>query len=233
MKRFWKDVTLEANAFGQAVRLDGRPVKTPTGNALTLPTQKLAEAVVEEWNALEDTINPLLMPMTGFANAAIDRIGPDRAGFAAAIAAYGETDLFCYRAAAGEALADRQAEIWDPWLDWARTRYDVSFVIVEGIMHQPQPESTLEALRAAVSARGTFELAAMAKLAHLSGSLIATLAVVERAGTAEEIWNASCLDEYWQEELWGEDHWAQKNRNDRGGEFMAAVRFLDLLKPGM
>lgn len=233
MKRFWKDVTLEANAFGQAVRLDGRPVKTPTGNALTLPTQKLAEAVVEEWNAVEDTINPLLMPMTGFANAAIDRIGPDRAGFAAAIAAYGETDLFCYRATAGEALADRQAEIWDPWLDWARARYDVSFVIVEGIMHQPQPESTLETLRAAVSARGTFELAAMAKLAHLSGSLIATLAVVERAGTAEEIWNASCLDEHWQEELWGADHWAQKNRNDRASEFMAAVRFLDLLKPGM
>ncbi len=233
MKRFWKDVTLETNAFGQAVRLDGRPVKTPTGNALTLPTQKLADAVVEEWNAVEDTINPLLMPMTGFANAAIDRIGPDRAGFAAAIAAYGETDLFCYRAAAGEALADRQAEIWDPWLDWARARYDVSFVIVEGIMHQPQPESTLETLRAAVSARGTFELAAMAKLAHLSGSLIATLAVVERAGTAEDIWNASCLDEHWQEELWGADHWAQKNRNDRASEFMAAVRFLDLLKPGM
>lgn len=233
MKRFWKNVTLEANAFGQAVRLDGRPVKTPTGNALTLPTQKLAEAVVEEWSAVEDTINPLLMPMTGFANAAIDRIGPDRAGFAAAIAAYGETDLFCYRATAGEALADRQAEIWDPWLDWARARYDVSFVIVEGIMHQPQPESTLETLRAAVSARGTFELAAMAKLAHLSGSLIATLALVERAGTAEEIWNASCLDEIWQEELWGADHWAQKNRNDRASEFMAAVRFLGLLKPGM
>jgi chaperone required for assembly of F1-ATPase len=98
-------------------------------------------------------------------------------------------------------------------------------------MHQPQPEATLETLRAAVAARGTFELAAMAKLAHLSGSLIATLAVVERAGSAEDIWNASCLDELWQEELWGEDHWAQKNRNDRAGEFMAAVRFLDLLRP--
>ena len=233
MRRFWKEVTLEPSSFGHAVRLDGRPIKTPTHNVLALPTQKLADAVVAEWDAVAKTVDPLLMPMTGFANAAIDRIGPDRDGFAAAIAAYGETDLFCYRGAAGEALADRQAEIWDPWLDWARTRYDVSFVIVEGIMHQPQPEATLEALRAAVSARGTFELAAMAKLAHLSGSLIATLAVVERAGSAEDIWNASCLDELWQEELWGADHWAQKNRNDRAHEFMAAVRFLDLLAPGM
>jgi chaperone required for assembly of F1-ATPase len=120
--------------------------------------------------------------------------------------------------------------VWDPWLDWARARYDVSFVIVEGIMHQPQPEATLAKLRAAVAARGTFELAAMAKLAHLSGSLIATLAVVERAGEAQDIWNAACLDELWQEELWGADHWAQKNRNDREADFMAAVRFLELLR---
>jgi chaperone required for assembly of F1-ATPase len=180
---------------------------------------------------VEKTLNPALMPVTGFANAAIDRIGPDHAGFAAAIAAYGETDLFCYRAAAGEALAERQAQIWDPWLHWAQGRYDISFVIVEGIMHQPQPAATLELLHGAVAARGAFELAAMAKLAHLSGSLVASLAVMERAGTPEDIWSAACLDELWQEELWGADHWAQKNRNDRASEFMAAARFLDLLTP--
>lgn len=230
MRRFWKEVTLEQSTFGYAVRLDGRPVKTPTRNELALPTRKLADAVVAEWEAVEKTIDPLKMPMTGFANAAIDHIGADRDGFVTAIAAYGETDLLCYRAAADEPLGARQAEIWDPWLDWARAHYDVSFVIVEGIMHRPQPEASLDKLRTAVAARGTFELAAMAKLAHLSGSLIATLAVVERAGEAQEIWNAACLDELWQEELWGADHWAEKNRNDREAEFMAAARFLELLR---
>ena len=231
MRRFWKEVTLEQSTFGYAVRLDGRPVKTPTRNELALPTQRLADAVVAEWETVETSIDPARMPMTGFANAAIDRVGPDRDAFAAAIAAYGETDLMCYRAEQGEALAERQAEIWDPWLKWAQGRYDVSFVIVEGIIHKPQPVATLEKLHAAVAARGTFELAAMAKLAHLSGSLIATLAVIERAGAAEDIWNASCLDELWQEELWGADYWAQKNRNDRESEFLQAVQFLDLLGP--
>ena len=231
MRRFWKEVSLEPTTFGHAVRLDARPVKTPTGNILALPTRKMADAVVAEWQGVEKTVNPVAMPITGFANAAIDRIAPDRAGFAAAIAAYGETDLFCYRAEAGEALAERQALIWGHWLVWAQKRYGISFVIVEGIMHQPQPTSTLETLRTVVAARGTFELAAMAKLAHLSGSLVATLAVVESAGTAEEIWDAACLDELWQEALWGADHWAQKNRSDRAAEFMAAVRFLDLLDP--
>lgn len=230
MRRFWKEVSLEPSTFGHAVRLDGRPVKTPTRNELALPARKLADAVVAEWEAVEKTVDPITMPMTGFANAAIDRVGVDRAAFAAAIAAYGETDLFCYRAAVGEPLAERQAAVWDPWLDWARGRYDVSFVIVEGIMHQPQPEATLAKLRTAVAACGTFELAAMAKLAHLSGSLIATLAVVERAGEAQAIWDAACLDELWQEELWGADHWAQKNRSDREAEFMAAVQFLELLR---
>jgi len=231
MRRFWKEVTLEQSTFGYAVRLDGRPVKTPTRNELALPTRRLANAVVAEWDAVEKNIDPAQMPMTGFANAAIDRVGPDREAFAAAIAAYGETDLMCYRAAQGEALAERQAEIWDPWLNWARGRYDVSFVIVEGIIHKPQPEATLEKLRAAVAARGTFELAAMAKLAHLSGSLIATLAVVEHVGAPQDIWNAACLDELWQEELWGADYWAQKNRSDRESEFLQAVQFLDLLGP--
>lgn len=230
MRRFWKDVSLEQSTFGHAVRLDGRPVKTPTRNELALPTKKLADAVVAEWEAVEKTIDPMLMPMTGFANAAIDHIGADRDGFVTAIAAYGETDLLCYRAAADEPLGARQAEIWNPWLDWARARYDVSFVIVEGVMHQPQPEATLAKLRAAVAASGTFELAAMAKIAHLSGSLVLTLALVERAWDADEVWNAACLDELWQEELWGADHWALKNRNDREGEFMAAVRFLELLR---
>lgn len=230
MRRFWKEVTVEQSAFGLAIRLDGKSVKTPLRAELMVPTKALADAVIAEWLAVEVKINPAAMPMTGFANAAIDRIGPERATFVKSISAYGEADLFCYRAEKGEPLTEQQAKVWDPWLDWARARYDVAFNIVEGIMPQPQPSETVLRLQSAVAARGTFELASMAKLAHLSGSLIATLAVVERAGTAQELWLASCLDEIWQEELWGEDYFATKNRNDREAEFMQAARFLDLLR---
>lgn len=230
MRRFWKEVTVQQSTFGLAIRLDGKPVKTPLRAELSVPTKKLAEAVIAEWDAVDEKIDPAKMPMTGFANAALDRIGPERATFVDAISAYGETDLFCYRAEAGEPLADRQGEVWTPWLLWAQSRYDVAFDIVEGIMPQPQPSETVARLRAAVATRGTFELAAMAKLAHLSGSLVATLALVEAAGTAKALWAASCLDEIWQEELWGEDYFATKNRNDREAEFMQAARFLELLR---
>jgi chaperone required for assembly of F1-ATPase len=230
MRRFWREVSLEQGTYGHGIRLDGRVLKTPKQAELYLPTLPLAQAVKAEWEAVGEAIDPAAMPMTGFANAAIDHVAPDCAQFAAQIAAYAESDAFCYRADAGDALAAKQAEVWDPWLDWARARYDVSFTLVEGVMHVAQPEATLQKLHAAVAARGTFELAAMAKLAHLSGSLVAVLALVERAGEAWPLWQACCLDELWQEELWGADHWAEKNRADREAEFMSAAGFLKLVR---
>jgi chaperone required for assembly of F1-ATPase len=230
MRRFWKEVTLEQGTYGHGVRLDGRALKTPKQGELYLPTLPLAHAVKAEWEAVDGEIDPIAMPMSGFANAAIDHVAPNRTQFAAQIAAYAESDALCYRAEAQDVLAAKQAKIWDTWLDWASTRYDVSFTLVEGVMHKDQPVATLEKLRTVVAARGTFELAAMAKLAHLSGSLVAVLALVERAGDAASLWQAACLDELWQEEQWGTDHWAQKNRADRETEFMQAARFLDLLR---
>jgi chaperone required for assembly of F1-ATPase len=232
MRRFWKEVTTEQSAWGFGIRLDGRVLKTPMKNELLLPTTALRDAVVAEWQAVGEVLDPAAMAMTGFANAAIDHVAPDRTTFAAQIAAYAESDALCYRAEAADALAAKQAEVWDPWLDWARGRYGLSFTLVEGVMHRPQPEATLEKLRLVVAARGTFELSAMAKLAHLSGSLVVVLALVERAGAAEALWTASCLDELWQEELWGSDYWAEKNRTDREAEFMQAARFLELVRVG-
>jgi chaperone required for assembly of F1-ATPase len=230
MRRFWKSVSLQQGTYGHGIRLDGRALKTPKQGELYLPTTALADAVKAEWEAVGEAIDPAQMPLTGFANAAIDHVAPDPGKFAASIAAYAESDAFCYRADAEDALAAKQAELWDPWLDWARGRYDVSFTLVHGVMHQPQPEATLTKLQAAVAARGTFELTAMAKLAHLAGSLVAVLALVEQQGTAGDIWQAVCLEELWQEELWGADHWAQKNRADREAEFMGAAKFLELLR---
>lgn len=230
MRRFWKSVGLEQGTYGYGIRLDGRALKTPMRNELYLPTKGLADAVVAEWEGVAEEIDPAAMPMTGFANAAIDHVAPDRAAFAASIAAYAESDAFCYRAEPDEPLAPKQAEIWGPWLEWAQGRYDVSFRIVHGVLHQPQPEATLEKLRAAVLARGTFELAAMAKLAHLAGSLVAVLAIVERAGTPAALWEVVCLEELWQEQNWGADYWAQKNRSDREAEFLHAAHFLELLR---
>lgn len=85
MKRFWTDVAVDTD---RGVTLDGRPVRTPGRTPLVLPTPALAEAVAAEWRAVPETLDPRAMPLTGLANAAIDRIAAAPAAFAAGLAAY-------------------------------------------------------------------------------------------------------------------------------------------------
>jgi chaperone required for assembly of F1-ATPase len=225
MKRFWTDVT----AVDRAIELDGRPVRTPGRAALRLPTDALADAVAGEWAAVGDTVDPRAMPLTGLANAAIDRIAPDPAPFAADVARYGESDLLCYRADAPAPLVARQAAAWDPPLAWACERYDVHFEPVAGIMHRAQPPATAARLVAAVAALDPFRLAALASLVPLTGSLVLGLALAADAFTPDAAWAAANVDEDWQAEQWGEDALAAAARADRRRAFDAGVAFLRAL----
>jgi len=227
VKRFWKSVAIDAEG---GIRLDDRPVRTPGRAPLVLPTAALAAAVAEEWRAIGDgaEIDPRGMPLTGLANAAIDRIAPDPAGFAAGLAAFGESDLLCYRADSPPELVARQAALWDPLLDWARARYDVHFEIAAGVMHRPQPPATLARLREAVSARTPFELAGLSPIVTVGGSLVAALALLEQGAGADAVWRAVELDEDWQAEQWGRDELSLDALESRRRDFDAGARFLEL-----
>jgi chaperone required for assembly of F1-ATPase len=226
MRRFWKTVEVDAE---RGVRLDGKPLRTPGRAALLLPTEALAEAVAAEWRDCGETVDPRAMPLTGLSNAAIDRIAPDPATFAAGLAAYAESDLLCYRADEPEELAARQAAAWDPLLDWARHRYDVHFEIVTGIMHRAQPPVTLARLGEAVAARGAYELAALSPIVTISGSLIAALALIEGGASAAAVWTAALVDEDFQADRWGRDPLAEAAAAVRRQDFDAGVRLLGLL----
>jgi len=232
MKRFWKDVAIvPADGGGFGITLDARPVRTPARAALLLPTRALADAVAAEWAAQGEEVDPRSMPMTGLSNAAIDRVLPDPALFVNQIAAYAETDLLCYRADAPATLIARQAAAWDPLLAWARTRYDIALRVTAGIVHVAQPPETLTRLRAAVAAHDAHALAALSPLVTIGGSLIAALALAEQAIDPDAAFDVTHLDELWQVERWGEDALATEARTLRKADFLAAARFLDLIRP--
>ncbi|MBW6522945.1 ATPase [Sphingomonas sp. RHCKR47] len=226
MKRFWRDVAIDAD---WVVRLDDRPVRTPGRVPLALPSMKLAEAVADEWRAVGDTIDPRAMPLTGLANAAIDRVAPDLPAFARGIAVYADSDLLYYRADQPPELAARQAAAWNPLLEWACERYDVHFEPVAGIVHHAQPAPTVQRLGDAVAARDAFALVPLSPLVTITGTLVGTLALAEGAIDADALWNVAHVDEDWQAEHWGEDSLATQARAYRRGEFDAAARFLSLL----
>jgi chaperone required for assembly of F1-ATPase len=229
VKRFWKSVEVEQEADGWDIRLDGRPVRTPARAALTVPIEALARALAEEWAGAGEDVDPRAMPLTGLANAAIDRISPDRQAFAVGLARYAKADLFCYRAEGPPPLAERQADRWDALLNWARRRYDVDFAITSGLVHVPQPQATVERLEHAVSTLDAFHLAGLSPLVTIGGSLIAALAVLEKAIPIEQAWEAVSLDERWQLDQWGVDAEAETALENRKRDFLAAARFLELL----
>lgn len=229
MKRFWKDASAVAGEAGFAVKLDGRRLKTPARADLIVPSEELANAIAGEWRGCGDMVDPRTMPLTGLANAAIDRVAPEKSRFAADLAAYGETDLTCYRAETPEALVKRQAESWDALLVWARGRYDVDFAIGHGVMHIAQPAATVDRLAHEVAALDTFHLAGLLPLVTIGGSLVAALAVFEGAAAPETAWQAVSLDDRWQIEKWGADDEAVKALDNRERDFLSAARFLSLL----
>jgi chaperone required for assembly of F1-ATPase len=230
VKRFWETAGAVATDGGFAIELDGRRVKTPAKADLILPTLELAMAVVDEWNEVGDTIDPREMPLTGLANAAIDRIAPDKEQFASGVARYGESDLTCYRAEGPDMLVRRQQEAWDALLEWARRRYDVDFALCTGVMHIEQPADTLRKLSHEVMALDAFHLAGLSPMVTIGGSLVAALAVYEEMMPAEAVWEAVSLDDHWQLEQWGDDAEARSALDARRYDFLAAARFLELLR---
>ena len=229
MKRFWKSAAAVEADGGYTVELDGRPVKTPARAELAVPTSALAEAIAAEWNDSPEEVDPRTMPLTGLANAAIDRVASDKDAFAAGLARYGESDLTCYRAEGPETLVKRQTESWDALLGWARRRYDVDFATCSGVMHVPQPEETVSKLGHAVAMLDAFRLAGLSPLVTIGGSLVAGLAVLEKMMPATEAWEAVSLDDRWQMEQWGADAEAEAALDARRRDFLAGARFLELL----
>ena len=229
MKRFGKVVGVEQRGAGWAIRLDGRAVRTPARAALAVPTERLAEAIAEEWRGVGDTIEPRMMRLTGLANAAIDRVNPDRQAFAEGLARYAQADLACYRADGPRELVARQEQEWDSLLAWARRRYDVDFATTSGLMHVAQPGATVERLAHAVAALDAFRLAGLSPLVTIGGSLVAALAVEEKAMTPAQAWDAVSLDDRWQLERWGADAEAEATLGIRRRDFLAAASFLELV----
>lgn len=229
MKRFYKAAEATPSDGGWSVTLDGRPIRTPAKRPLVVPTEALARAIADEWATQGDELKPATMPLTGLANAAIDRVGTERLAFVDSLAAYADGDALAYRADHPVDLVQRQAATWNPILAWAEQRFDVEFELVQGVMHRPQPPATVARLRAALEALDDFSLTAMQPLVTISGSLAVALALLEEAIDEDAAWEAGQLDELYQAEKWGEDDLAAKSRASRREAFAAANRLLALL----
>lgn len=229
-KRFWTETAVVEAEGGYTLSLDGRSVRTPSKVPLVMPTRALAEAVAAEWDAQEGEVRPESMPLTRTINSAIDKVALQHDEVAELLAAYGETDLICYRATAPDELVQRQAEAWDPLLDWAESALEARLVAVSGVVPVEQDKSALERLARRTQAFGPLDLAAFHELVTLTGSLVLAFAAIECVHDGETIWEISRIDERWQEELWGVDDDAAAHTALKKRAFLDSLRIFSLLR---
>jgi chaperone required for assembly of F1-ATPase len=230
MKRFWTDVTVVPVDGAYAVMLDGKPMRLPGGPALRLQSAGLAGAIAEEWAAAGEQMSLEDLNLTRLAGTAQARVAPDPAPSVAALAAYAESDVLCYRAETPDALVAQQEAAWQPWLDWGFERYGARLVPVAGVLHMAQPEGALVVLRDAVAVLDPFALTGLGIIAPALGSLVLGLAVLEGAVSAEAAYETSILDELFQENLWGVDREALARRRLVARDVAEAARFVALAR---
>lgn len=229
MKRFYKDVTSGSAEDGFGVYLDGKPIKTPAGQLLTVATAALAAALAEEWAGQGETVIPSSMPLMQLVTTAIDRMKLTRGQVTGYLVGFGSSDMLCYRAEAPADLAVRQAELWQPWLDWAAKELEAPLTVTVGIVPVVQDAECLTTLRRRIEAYDDWVMTALQSLAPCLGSLVLALAVVEGKLSAEEAFALSRLDEAFQAERWGIDDEAKARTDGLRQEVLAAARMLELL----
>lgn len=234
MKRFWDTASAQPAPDGYAILLDGKPMHVPGGRQLVVRSEALAQAIAAEWQAAggekggEMTMEDV--PLTRLAGTAQERIAPDPAPMAEALAKYAETDLLCYRAEHPLPLVVRQAREWQPWLDWLERAHGARLRPTEGVMHVDQDPEALNAVRSALQSQAPEVLAALGIVIPALGSAALGLALAEGALDAQRAHELASLDERFQVEQWGEDAWARRRRTDVATDVAVAARFMELVR---
>jgi chaperone required for assembly of F1-ATPase len=219
---------VEAAGGGFAVTSNARTAKTPAGHAFVVPTVGLAQAVAAELTT-HGVKATSAMRFRRMAVAAIERDGDGGRDAVDGVAAYANTDLLCYRAAAPPDLVHRQDEAWQPLLDWAAETYGARLASTSGVMPIEQDADARARLHGAVSALGPWQRAGVAAAVVVTGSLVLGLALERGRVDAEEAWRVSRIDHDYQAGQRGADEEAKAVAAEVRADLDAAGRFLQLL----
>ncbi|MEM8986937.1 MAG: ATP12 family protein [Pseudomonadota bacterium] len=229
-KRFYKTVSVEKTTDGFAILLDGRSAKTPARKVLAAPNEAVAELVAEEWAAQEETVTLTEMTATRHLTTALDRGTSEAAAWREEVLEFFRTDLLCYRAEAPDALAERQREIWDPYLAWAGRVHGVELTPVAGVIAVEQSPAALAAAARVLGEADAFDLIGLKTAAALSGSGVLALAVWKGDDAPEALFAAARLDEAFQAEKWGVDAEAAAREAGMRQEFLCVAAYLRALR---
>ena len=212
---------MSEEAGGFAVALDGKPVRTPGRNPLTVPKRSIAQALAAEWDAQVGTIDPATMPLSRLVNSAIDgSSGPGQ-------------HRHRYHQILPAATWFATAPIFP--MGWSRcrrgcgTRCSIRALTAHGwryrmLRGRHACSASLPASagrrRDGAAADDAFQVAGLHSMTTLTGSVLLALAVAQGRLEAATAWTAAHAVEDWQVSRWGEDVEAKARRQARWREMI-------------
>ncbi|KAG8759630.1 ATP synthase complex assembly protein atp12 [Serendipita sp. 396] len=208
MKRFWESAgTVQGDGYIEVV-LDGRPLKTPDGNKLRVPSQKkvLATLIANEWDTQETLLKPHALPLTSIACRAIDGLSTpeDRTKVVKDLLRYFDTDTICYHEDEPEQLARLQAQHWEPLLKWSKDHLNLDVQRFDSLLVGRQSIESKERLFAILQGFDAWTLAGFERAVFTTKSAVISLALVLKNLSVERAAQASHVEVNSQIERWGE-----------------------------
>jgi chaperone required for assembly of F1-ATPase len=231
-KRFWERAHVVGEAGAFAVHLDDRPVRLAGGAPLLVAARPLAEALALEWAIAGGGKGGLFGPddlvLTALAGTLQERVAPEPERSAQMLMAFANSDLLCYRATQPDSLVSRQANEWQPWLDWLHAAHGVRMTVTAGLMPVSQPEPVLAGLGRVLGGVSPAALTGLGVIVPALGSLVLGLALAERRLDAATAFRLARLDEDFQASRWGADPEDEARAARLHADVAIAARFMEL-----
>ena len=208
--RFYKTVDVKAEDEGMfGVMLDGRNLKTVQMNRLLVPSEDLAWAIANEWDAQTDKkrgLVPATMPLTTLASTAIDQIAIDPTLARDTVLSYLPTDSAVFFTQEHDRLLlEKQKELLEPVLEFLNAELGIKLKTTTS-MHLKliQDDSTVKKIKDIVYSMDPHTLSCLQTATLEYKSILMAMAhVLYGHINAENGRKISRIEEEFQLEIWG------------------------------
>ena len=227
-KKFWRNVSLNKENNLGIIFLDDKELKSPKGKKLNLP-YNLSQKVFDEWNEIQNEINPSLMPFYSYSVTAVDRIMNQRNDVIETLKSILSMDTLLYRSGNDSELSKLQDKEWQPLVKWLHENFNCKLIINDELQPLNQKESELLKCINLINQLDHFSLSSFSHLVSISGSFILGLSFYFKKINSHKLYELSLLEELFQSNKWGSDDFANERRENIKKEITEACEFLDIL----
>ena len=227
-RKFWRKVSLNKDKNLGVILLDDKELKSPKNKKLNLPYY-LSQKVFDEWNEVQDEINPSLMPFYSYSVTAVDKIMNQRFDVIETLKSILSMDTLLHRSGNDSELSKLQEKEWQPLVKWLDENFNCKLIINYELKPLNQKEPELLKCINLINQLDHFSLSSFSHLVSISGSFILGLSFYFKKINSHKLYELSLLEELFQSIKWGSDDFANERRENIKKEINEACEFLDIL----